>query len=56
MGPLITGLLATKRLFWVVFVTAGCLKATYDLGMLAPFAGHKTREGHDAEERAAAEQ
>jgi len=36
-------------------VTAGSLKATYDLGMLAVFAGHKTREEQDEEERQAAQ-
>lgn len=56
MGPLITGLLAARGLFWVAFVTAGCLKAAYDLGMLAVFAGHKTREDRDAEEQEAEEQ
>lgn len=59
MGPLITGVLATNNLFWVAFVTAGCLKATYDLGMLAVFAGHQTREETTpaaAQERQAAEE
>jgi hypothetical protein len=42
-------------LFWVAFVTAGSLKATYDLGMLAVFAGHKTREEQDEEQRQAEE-
>ena len=44
LGPLVTGVLATKNLFWVAFMMAGALKATYDLGMLAIFVGHKTRE------------
>lgn len=44
LGPLITGVLASSNHFWVAFVLAGALKATYDLGMLAVFAGHKTRE------------
>lgn len=44
LGPLITGVLSTKKLFWVAFVMAGSLKAAYDLGLLAVFAGHKTRE------------
>ena len=34
---------------------AGSLKATYDLGMLAVFAGHKTHEER-AEERRRAEE
>lgn len=44
LGPLITGILAEYRLFWVAFVAAGSLKACYDLGMLAVFAGHRPRE------------
>lgn len=52
LGPFITGLLANKNMFWVAFLCAGCLKACYDLGMLAVFAGHKTREEVDEERRA----
>ncbi|KAK4077416.1 uncharacterized protein Triagg1_3748 [Trichoderma aggressivum f. europaeum] len=47
LGPFLTGTLADHGLFWVAFVTAGCLKATYDLGMLAVFQNH---EKHAAEE------
>ncbi len=49
LGPLITGVLASKNLFWVAFVTAGSLKAAYDLGMLAVFAGTKPREEQQRE-------
>lgn len=41
LGPAITGLLADRRLFWVAFVCAGGLKASYDLGMLALFKNHE---------------
>lgn len=41
LGPLITGLLADRGLFWVSFVAAGSLKATYDLGLLAVFKNHE---------------
>jgi len=51
LGPLITGVLAERNLFWVAFLMAGSLKATYDLGMLAVFAGHKSREEREEEER-----
>lgn len=44
IGPVITGLLVHRQLFWVSFVMAGALKATYDLGILAVFAGHVSRE------------
>ena len=54
LGPLITGVLAEKNLFWAAFTMAGCLKAAYDLGMLAVFAGHKSREQQE-EERMATE-
>lgn len=55
LGPLITGVLAQHKLFWLAFVTAGTLKATYDLGMLAVFVGHKTYEDRAEEERQAEE-
>ena len=56
LGPFITGLLANNNLWWVAFVMAGSLKATYDLGMLAVFAGHKTHEDREEEQRQAEEQ
>ena len=51
LGPSITGLLANRGLFWVAFLCAGSLKACYDLGILAVFAGHKTPEEVDEERR-----
>ncbi|MCJ1380167.1 hypothetical protein MMC17_003270 [Xylographa soralifera] len=48
LGPSITGVLADHGLFWVAFVMAGSLKATYDLGMLAVFLGHEKREEEEA--------
>jgi len=41
-GPVITGALAQSGRFWVTFVVAGSLKASYDLGLLTGFRGHKT--------------
>jgi hypothetical protein len=38
-GPWATGLLAGHGHFWVAFVAAGSLKGTYDLLLLAFFAG-----------------
>lgn len=43
-GPLVTGALAGQRLFWVAFVMAGSLKATYDIGFLLVFAERKSSE------------
>lgn len=40
-GPLITGVLAGKKRFWIAFVVAGALKASYDLGMLGMFVSLK---------------
>jgi MFS family permease len=40
-GPLITGVLADKGRFWIAFVIAGTLKASYDLGMLKMFVNTK---------------
>lgn len=56
LGPTITGILANKGLIWIAFVTAGTLKATYDLGMLAVFAGHKSVEDRNEEQRRAEEE
>lgn len=56
LGPLITGILADKNKVWIAFVAAGTLKAIYDLGMLAVFAGHKPQEERAEEERLAAEE
>ena len=53
IGPSITGVLADNGLFWVAFVMAGSLKATYDLGMLAVFLGHEKREEEEAQVEAA---
>ncbi|KIW67698.1 hypothetical protein PV04_06930 [Phialophora macrospora] len=44
LGPVITGILGTKNHFWVAFVAAGSLKATYDLGLLAVFAEKEARK------------
>ncbi|KND88846.1 putative membrane protein [Tolypocladium ophioglossoides CBS 100239] len=54
LGPLITGVLASHSLFWVSFVCAGSLKASYDLGLLAVFKNHeRDREaGERADEEA----
>ncbi|KAE8440675.1 hypothetical protein EG329_006827 [Mollisiaceae sp. DMI_Dod_QoI] len=56
LGPTITGILADKNLVWIAFVAAGTLKATYDLGMLAVFAGHKTHDERAEEQRQAEEE
>ncbi|KAK5703222.1 hypothetical protein LTR97_004171 [Elasticomyces elasticus] len=40
-GPLITGTLAGSDYFWVAFVVAGALKASYDVGMLSMFVNHR---------------
>ena len=53
LGPLITGILAEHKLFWVAFVTAGACKVIYDLGMLAVFAGHRTHDERAEERRRA---
>ena len=44
LGPLLTGLLADRGLFWVAFVCAGWLKASYDLGLLGMFFGHERKQ------------
>ena len=49
-GPLITGVLAQGSRFWIAFVVAGGLKASYDLAMLSMFASTKL-EGDRANAR-----
>lgn len=52
-GPWLTGVLAGHDHFWVAFVAAGSLKATYDVLLLVFFAGKTTPQqaailpGHD---------
>ena len=41
LGSLVTGTLVDRNFFWVAFVVAGSLKATYDLGVLALFKDHE---------------
>ncbi|KAF4461885.1 multidrug resistance [Fusarium albosuccineum] len=53
LGPLITGLLADSNFFWVSFIMAGALKASYDLGFLGLFKNHErveARRSHQDQE------
>lgn len=52
-GPVVTGWLAGRQRFWIAFVVAGSMKASYDLGLLTFFVntklhGHDQGEPHDA--------
>lgn len=51
-GPWITGLLAGGGRFWVAFVVAGALKASYDVLLLTMFGGriHARKADEDASE------
>ena len=49
-GPSVTGWLAGIGSFWIAFVVAGSLKASYDLAMLKMFLGHKTYEQMEGNE------
>ena len=44
VGPLVSGWLAGIHKFWVAFLLAGSLKASYDLGMLYMFVGVRNKE------------
>lgn len=44
LGPLLTGILARNNMFGVSFIIAGCLKVSYDLGMLVSFAGKEAEK------------
>ena len=48
-GPVVTGWLAGIGKFWISFLIAGSLKASYDLGMLKMFLGYKSREEESTE-------
>ncbi|KAI0888023.1 MFS general substrate transporter [Annulohypoxylon maeteangense] len=48
LGPILTGFLVDRNLFWVSFVASGCLKIAYDIGLLA-FFKEKERERERAE-------
>lgn len=50
-GPVVTGYLAGMHKFWIVFMLAGAMKASYDLGMLKMFLGHQTQEDRRTEGR-----
>lgn len=43
-APSATGWLAGTGKFWIAFLVAGALKASYDLAMLKIFLGHKTHD------------
>lgn len=43
-GPIATGWLAGIGKFWIAFLIAGAMKASYDLAMLKMFLGYKSRE------------
>lgn len=53
VAPLLTGLLASRDLFWVSFVAAGSLKAIYDIGMLVTFGETDKRIREEAAAEAA---
>jgi sugar phosphate permease len=55
IGPSITGVLAKHGLIKFSFFAAGALKATYDLGVLAVFAGREMRENQAKKAAARAE-
>ncbi|KAK3061738.1 hypothetical protein LTS18_005544 [Coniosporium uncinatum] len=54
-GPIVTGVLAGGDRFWIAFVVAGVLQASYDFGLLAMFVNHKFR-GAEVTERNAGNQ
>lgn len=48
-GPLATGYLAGIGKFWIAFLAAGAMKASYDLALLKMFLGYKSREEEEAD-------
>lgn len=49
-GPIATGWLAGIGKFWIAFLVAGAMKASYDLAILKIFLGYKSREDEEDEE------
>ena len=49
-GPVATGWLAGIQKFWIAFLIAGGMKASYDLTMLKMFVGYKFREEQQRED------
>ena len=45
-----TGWLAGVGKFWIAFLVAGGLKASYDLSMLKMFLGYKSREEEEKDD------
>jgi MFS family permease len=52
VGPMFTGILVEKNLFWVAFLIAGSLKAMYDFSLLTVFAKHQSRDEQDTQSSA----
>lgn len=50
-GPIATGWLAGIGKFWIAFLVAGAMKASYDLSILKIFLGYKSREDEEEEKR-----
>ena len=50
-GPVATGWLAGIGKFWIAFLIAGAMKASYDLAMLKMFLGYKGREEEEEAKR-----
>lgn len=59
VAPVFTGMLSAKGALWVSFVVAGCLKISYDIGMLITFGGmdkeHQRQKKQVVEEAIVAE-
>lgn len=59
VAPVFTGMLSARGTLWISFVIAGCLKISYDIGMLITFGGmdkeHQRQKKPVAEEAVVAE-
>ena len=51
LGPLLTGFLADRKLFWVAFLGSGCSKALYDIGLLSMFKNKEKNSGRPERQR-----
>jgi MFS family permease len=51
-GPMLTGLMADNGQFWIAFLLAGTLKASYDVGLLTVFLYAKVEDTEHSSSRA----
>ena len=52
LGPLLTGFLPDRKLFWVAFLGSGSFKALYDIGLLVMFKNKEKKKAREEQQAA----